>query len=256
MVFAKKRLGVALQLRATPLRRLVTREHLVAGYRYLCRRAAARFMRRGLDRADLEQIAAIGLIKAADRYDAALGTPFEAYAWVLIVGELMHYARDGDRFMRAPRGVRELAGRWKRAERALRSALAREPTEKDVEGVLCVTEAQARELRSYRASGNLLSFECLKQWEDPLAAESFNELLDRLTLDRMLQALSPLEREIVVAIHLRGTSVVELAQRLGYSRRHVTRLHASAMQHLKRTSEVGFPRCGEAGCGVSISHGG
>ncbi|HYL26865.1 MAG TPA: sigma-70 family RNA polymerase sigma factor, partial [Candidatus Nitrosotalea sp.] len=232
------------------------REHLVGEYWYLCRRAAARFMRRGLDRADLEQIAAIGLIKAADRYDASLGTPFEAYAWVLILGELMHYARDGDRFVRAPRGLRELAGRWSRAECALRSALGREPDENDVARFLRVTEAQLRELRSYRASDNVLSFERLMQWEDPLAAASFDDLLDRLTLDRMLAALPPLEREIVVAIHLRGTSVVDLSKRLGYSRRHVTRLHALAMRRLKRTSEVGAPRCGEQDCDVSVSYGG
>jgi len=213
-------------------------------------------MRRGLDRADLEQIAAIGLIKAVDRYDASLGTPFEAFAWVLILGELMHYARDGDRFVRAPRGLRELAGRWRRAERALRSALAREPSETDVARFLRVSEAQTRELRSFRASDNVLSFERLTQSADPLAAASFDELLDRLTLEGMLAALSPLEREIVVAIHLRGTRVVELAKRLGYSRRHVTRLHALAMRRLKRASEVGVPRCGEPGCDVSVSHGG
>jgi RNA polymerase sigma factor (sigma-70 family) len=74
--------GVALWFRATPLRR----ERIVAQYWYLCRRAARRFMRRGLDSADLEQVGAIGLIKAADRYDPLQKAPFEAYAWLLIVG--------------------------------------------------------------------------------------------------------------------------------------------------------------------------
>ena len=105
---------MALQFRATPLRRPVPRERLVAEYRYLCRRAARRFMRRGLDRADLEQVGAIGLLKAVDRYDPAHRAPFEAYAWLLIAGELMHYVRDCERVLRAPRGVRELARRWSR----------------------------------------------------------------------------------------------------------------------------------------------
>ena len=60
---------MALQFRATPLRRLVQRDRLVAEYRYLCRRAARRFMRRGLESADLEQVGAIGLLKAIDRYE-------------------------------------------------------------------------------------------------------------------------------------------------------------------------------------------
>ena len=59
------------------------------------------------------------------------------------------------------------------------------------------------------------------------------KVLDRLTVDRILQALSPLERQIVRSIHLEGLSTVELAARLGYSRRHVTRLHRAAIDRLK-----------------------
>ena len=67
-------------------------------------------MRRGLDRADLEQVAAIGLIKAVDRYDCAQAAPFEAYAWLLVLGELMHYVRDSERFVaRAARRARSRA---------------------------------------------------------------------------------------------------------------------------------------------------
>ena len=91
-------------------------------------------MRRGLDRADLEQVAAIGLIKAVDRYDPAQAAPFEAYAWLLVLGELMHYVRDSERFVRAPRGLRDLERRWSAAERELWPRLGREPTESDVAG--------------------------------------------------------------------------------------------------------------------------
>ena len=77
---------MALRFRATPLRRLLERDRFVAEYWYLCRRAARRFKRRGLDPADLEQVGAIGLIKAVDRYDPEQRAPFEAYAWLLIIG--------------------------------------------------------------------------------------------------------------------------------------------------------------------------
>jgi len=53
-------------------------------------------MRPGLDKADLHQIAAIGLIKACDRYNPGVATPFEAFAWLFIIGELMHFVRDGE----------------------------------------------------------------------------------------------------------------------------------------------------------------
>ena len=67
---------------------------LVASFHHLCKRGAHKFWRSGLERNDLEQVAAIGLIKAARRYDPTMPTPFEAYAWLMIVGELMHHVRD------------------------------------------------------------------------------------------------------------------------------------------------------------------
>jgi RNA polymerase sigma-B factor len=247
----KLRLGVALRFRTTPFRRLVPiarndyppsspapqtpvdRDGTVVAYWYLCRRAARRFMRRGLDRADLEQVAAIGLIKAIDRYDRSQSAPFEAYAWLLVVGELMHYVRDSERFLRAPRGVRELERRWTAAERELWALLGREPKERDVAQVLDATPAEVREIRSYRATNQMISFEVLGNSEQRTPPCGIEDVLDRLTVERILAALSPLERQIVRSIHLDGVTVVELARRLGYSRRHVTRLHRAAIERLK-----------------------
>lgn len=231
---------MALHFRARPSRPSaqlsIDRERLVAEYWYLCRRAARRFVRRGLDRADLEQVAAIGLIKAADRYDCAQTAPFEAYAWILILGELMHHVRDTERVMRAPRGVRDLERRWSAAERELFPLLGREPKENDVAARLGVSQADVREINAYRASCQILSFEALGGSEQRIAASEIDEVLDRLTVERMLSALRPLERTIVQSIHCDGMSVVELAARLGYSRRHVTRLHRAALERLKSSS--------------------
>jgi RNA polymerase sigma-B factor len=246
-------LGVALEFRATSLRRLIERERFVAHYWYLCRRAARRFMRRGLDRSDLEQVGAIGLIKAVDRYDPSQAAPFEAYAWLLIVGELMHYVRDGERLVRAPRTVRELERRWSAAERELWQHFGREPSERDVMRHMAATPVQAREIRAYRASAHVLSFEGVNKCEQRTPARAIDNLLDRLTIERLLRALPALEREIVVSIHLHGLTVVELAARLGYSRRHVTRLHRAAIDRLKMASEVGAARGAEGRCGVSVS---
>lgn len=76
--------------------RVPTRETLFNEFGALCTRACRRFVRPGLDKADLYQIAAIGLIKACDRYDPAAATPFEPFAWLFIIGELMHFVRDGE----------------------------------------------------------------------------------------------------------------------------------------------------------------
>jgi RNA polymerase sigma factor (sigma-70 family) len=245
---------VALRFRATSLRRF-ERERLVAEYWYLCRRAARRFLRRGLDRADLEQVGAIGLIKAVDRFDRSRSAPFEAYAWLLIVGELMHYVRDSERVLRAPRSVRELERRWSAAECKLWSLLGREPTESDVVRSVGATPEQARELRAYRASRSVLSFEVLHgEKRDPPCA--IDDLLDRLTVERMLQSLPPLQRQIVRSIHIEGVALVDVATRLGYSRRHVTRLHRAAIERLRGSSEVGSLANAEQDRRVSLSHRG
>jgi RNA polymerase sigma-B factor len=218
------------------LRRLIARDRFIAEHWYLCRRAARRFVRRGLDRADLEQVAAIGLIKAVDRYDPGRGAPFEAYAWLLIVGELMHYVRDSERLVRAPRRVRDLDRRWNAAERELLARLGRRPSERDVARFVAATPAQEREIRTYRAGSQTISFHLLTGREEYVPLGTIDDLLDRVAVERMLLALPPLERRIVAAIHLDGAKVVEVAARLGYSRRHVTRLHRVAIERLKRSS--------------------
>jgi RNA polymerase sigma-B factor len=214
-------------------RRPQDRELVIAEHRYLCRRAARRFLRPSLDRADLEQVAAIGLIKAVDRYDSSQATPFEAYAWLLVLGELMHYVRDGERILRAPRRIRDLERRWVAAERELWMLLGREPRESDVARYTNASPAEQRDVREYRASGRVDSFELLpaSAWRQP--ARMFESVLDKLTLERMLAVLPPLEKQIVRSIHIDGTTVVDLAKRLGYSRRHLTRLHRMAMARLR-----------------------
>lgn len=63
----------------------------------MARRVAARFARPGLEREDLVQVAAVGLIHAADRFDERRGVPFVAFALLTVQGELRHYVRDASR---------------------------------------------------------------------------------------------------------------------------------------------------------------
>lgn len=217
----------------TTHRRPEDRDAAIAEHRYLCRRAARRFVRPSLDRADLEQVAAIGLIKAVDRYDRTQATPFEAYAWLLILGELMHHVRDGERLLRAPRRIRDLERRWVSAERELWPILGREPREADVAQYINATPAEQRDVRDYRVSGRVASFEALPIAAWRADAAEFEVVLNGMALERMFAVLTPLETQIVRSIHLEGMTIVDLAKRLGYSRRHVTRLHRTAMSRLR-----------------------
>jgi RNA polymerase sigma factor (sigma-70 family) len=139
-------------------------------------------------------------MKAVQRYRSPHGAPFEAFASLLIRGELMHYVRNGR--ARAPTlSLDFLAGR-----------------------------------------------ECGE-------AGGLDDLLDRLTVEAMLQPLPPLERRIVIGLHVECCTVVEVAARLGYSRRHVTRLHRSALRRLRSQCEVGAASAAEPRGNVPLSDG-
>jgi RNA polymerase sigma-B factor len=206
------------------------RDRVIAEHRYLCVRAARKFLRPGLDRADLEQTATLGLIKAVDRYDASQETPFEGYAWLLVLGELMHHVRDGERLLRAPRRVRDLDRRWLSAERELWGVLGREPLESDVARYVNASPAERRDVREFRASGVLVSMEKLDAKRSREAEEEIEVVLARMTIDAALDRLVPLERDILRAVYFEGETIAEVAARLGYSRRHLTRLHRRALR--------------------------
>src|SRR5579872_644259 len=169
------------------------RASAIAAHRYLCVRAARKFVRSGTDRCDLEQVAALGLIKAVDRYDGRGGAPFEAYAWVLIVGELMHYVRDSERLLRVPRRVRELERRWYSAQCELRALLGREPSESEVIQFLGIRLDEAHDVLRCRENAQVLSFEALRPSEWRSLAYTIDDApLDRAWVARALRTLTPL----------------------------------------------------------------
>jgi RNA polymerase sigma-B factor len=209
------------------------RERTIHQYRYLCTRGARKFMRDGIDRRDLEQVAAIGLIKATDRFDPKIGTPFEAYAWVFVLGELMHYVRDSERAVRAPRRVRELERRCGTAERELWTKLGREPKPLELAAYLGVGDGEVREMLRYRAEVLPLSVDALRPYEQRSLSYTIDNDIDRVVIESGLERLSRVEREIVREIYENDTPINEIARRLGYSRRHITRLHRAALYKLR-----------------------
>jgi RNA polymerase sigma-B factor len=211
---------------------LCSRDDAVEKYWYLCARAARRFTRPGLDRADLEQVAAIGLVKAADRYDPDCRTPFEAYAWLLMIGELMHYVRDSERMVRAPRRLRELDRRWIRAEHDVWMQHGREATPAEIMEITGADRSACGELRQYRAASHVVPFDGLKALDQQALAYTIDAELDRIGMESIIARFSPLERTIIEEIYDNDTPISVLAVKLGYSRRHVARLHRRLLRKL------------------------
>jgi RNA polymerase sigma-B factor len=209
------------------------RDGIVAHYAYLKRRAAKKFFRPGLDRADLEQIAAIGLIKACDRYDENQQTPFEAFAWLFVVGELMHYVRDHERLIRPPRRLRNLEKRVQEASETLVFELGRTPTAGELAAQLGLDATEMNDLQVCRERSLPQSLEALDPQTSKRCSYTLEGREDRMLLDAALAQLTKIERTIVLAIYAAGYTQMEVARRLGYSRRHISRLHRNALTKMR-----------------------
>ena len=223
---------------APPLLRRAVREtngrpaadRLVADYRYLCRRGARKFWRPGLERCDLEQVAAIGLIKASRRFDPSTSTPFEAYAWLIVVGELGHYVRDFERIVRVPRRLRAFEPLFNRASDTCTGRIGREPTDAELAqemGVLAETVAEIRRARESAATVTL---------EDPAAralSDNSIALEDRAVVDAAFRTLSVLERRIIVGTYVLRLSSLELGRTLGLPPRRISRIRRSALGRIQ-----------------------
>jgi len=219
------------------------RDRMVGQYAYLCRRGARRFMRPGIDRADLEQVAALGLLKACHRYNAGLNTPFEAYAWLFIIGELMHYVRDYERLVRPPRRLRQLDRLAHDAYESLVGELGRAPTRQDIAEKLGVRTSEIEALSQYREQASFEPIDASRTPQAAMSARFPSEIWDdRLMVQDALQMLNDAERSVVLGVYAGGFTQIELARRLGYSRRHISRLHRGALNKMR-------PAVTDAACG-------
>jgi RNA polymerase sigma-B factor len=220
-------------------RSAANRHDVIGAYRYLCRRGARKFRRPESDSSDLEQVAAIGLIKATDTYNAERSTPFEAYAWMMVVGELMHYVRDHERSIRLPRWLRALERRYMLAWEALAARDHSEPSTHALARELGVTTDVVEQLQAMRR-GNHLSdgdpespraqLQC-----DALPARTPSiSIEERLTVIMAVDELPERERIVILGTFDAGLSQAEIARMLGLSQSQVSKILGRALGKLHK----------------------
>lgn len=219
----------------------VAREALVARHLGLVRHVAARFRSTGLDPEDLEQVGAVGLVKAVNGFDPTRGLRFSTYAVPVITGEILRFLRD-DGPVRISRGARALARRARRARDELCQSLGREPT---IDEVAAAVDAPRDEVvLALEASGRPLSLESPLEPEQGEAATLLDRLADpadaasagerRALISELLEQLEPAERRAVVMRYFDDLTQQEIADRLGVSQSHVSRVLGRALQRLRR----------------------
>jgi len=216
------------------------RDDLVTAHMGLAEYLARRFTNRGEPLDDLVQVAALGLLKAVDRFDPERGLEFSTYATPTIVGELKRHFRDKGWAVRVPRRVQELHLRLGSVVSILSQELGRSPTigaAVSEEEVLEAIEAG----HAYRFTS--LDAPAGNDDEMSLSAELGAEdqgLIDsehRVTLSPLIAQFPPRERMILHLRFFEGLTQSEIAARLGISQMHVSRLLARALAQLRTQAE-------------------
>ena len=216
-------------------RNAANRDALISAHLYLCKRGARKFRRAESDASDLEQVAAIGLVKATDSYSAARTTPFEAYAWIVIVGELMHYVRDSERTIRVPRWLRSLDRHYVAVWERLAAQHHAEPTVRQLAAALAVSADVIEQLQAFRRTQVAERESALPSRFDALPAPATGlGLEERLTLVIAVDELEERERVIVLATYGAGLSQSEIASMLRLSQSQVSKLLARALGKLSK----------------------
>jgi RNA polymerase sigma-B factor len=207
-------------------------EELVTTHRYLCARAARRFLRPGLERSDLEQVAALGLIKASRRYDPTMRIPFEPYAWINVLGELMHFVRDHESAVRLPRRLHELDRRVNRFCERHAAQFGVEPSHADVASAFGIPQSSVEQIRS---AGCVVRIVSLDDAIPPVPARSTAvDAEDRLIIEDSLKRLDALEKRIVGGVYFLGMTQAQLARSLRLSPKRVSRIHLGALATMRR----------------------
>ena len=222
---------------------LQAREQLIEQYMSLVRSLARRYSYRGEQLEDLVQIGAIGLIKAIDRFDVDRGVELTTYATPNIIGEIKRHFRDRGWSVRVPRGLQELNIQLSRLLEELTVQLSRSPTIAELAKAAEVTDEEVLEaLESGRAYSSLsLSVGASQDEEgelDPLESLGTEEPRYALTEDLAVLApgfrvLDERERQILHLRFFEGLTQSQIAQQVGISQMHVSRLIRRSLEKIR-----------------------
>src|SRR5205823_6623023 len=222
---------------------LAAREQLIEQYMSLVRSLARRYSYRGEQLEDLVQIGAIGLIKAIDRFDLDRGVELTTYATPNIIGEIKRHFRDKGWSVRVPRGLQELNVQLSRLIEQLTVQLGRSPTIAELAKAANVEEEEVLEaLESGRAYSSL-SLSTGGGGDDdadldPLESIGTEEHAYEVSEDRAVLApgfrvLDDRERKILHLRFFKGLTQSQIAQQVGISQMHVSRLIRRSLEKIR-----------------------
>jgi RNA polymerase sigma-B factor len=218
------------------------RTELIERHLPLARSLAGRYRYTPQPLEDLVQVASLALVKAVDGFDPDRGNPFATYAVATILGEIKRHMRDVGWAVHLPRAAKERVLAVERAERSLSPRLGRAPTVDELAREAGITRDEVLEALSARLAHDAVPLDPAPAGDGapPRAAAALSApdrrldaADDLLTLSSALGRLPAREQAIVRLRFIDGLTQTEIAERVGLSQMHVSRLLRSTLDSLR-----------------------
>jgi RNA polymerase sigma-B factor len=221
------------------------RDRAIEAWLPMAVRLAHRYRRNGQPTDDLVQTAAVGLIKAVDRFDPKLGADFVGFAIPTIAGEIKRYFRDRCWAVRVPRRLQELRLAISASQGELTQKSGRSPTVAEIAAHLDLTEEQVLDglegALAYAATSlsTPVGQDGQVELSDTLGADDqeYEMVESRAALGRAMPLLGQRDRAILILRFYGNHTQAEIADQLGISQMHVSRLIARALRQLRLAME-------------------
>jgi len=224
------------------------RNELVEAHVRLAEFCARRFSYRGEPFDDLRQVALVGLLKAVERFDPGRGVRFTSFATPTIVGELKRHFRDRGWAVHVPRRLQELHLQVGRLVAVLSQELARPPTTAELADQAGVPEEEILESMEVASLYRLASLDLTRVDDDGFevavaarlgaADPELGAVESRVEVFELLEGLPEREQRIVYLRFFEGLTQAEIADRVGLSQMHVSRLLARSLDVLAAEADA------------------
>jgi RNA polymerase sigma-B factor len=224
---------------------LAARERLVERFLPLARQLARRYGAAGEPLDDLVQVASLGLVKAIDRYELDRGTAFSSFAVPTILGEIKRHFRDTGWTVRVPRAIQERRIQVNRAIPVLTGRLGRSPTTAEIAEHIQSTSEEVLEALEAAAAYEPVSLDASpggdeddETWAQAVGLDdpSYELVEFGATLAPAMKALAPRERVILHMRFVEDMTQSQIADKIGISQMHVSRLIRRALEQMRETA--------------------
>ncbi len=219
---------------------------LVEGYLPLCKAIAWKFRGQGVETEDLEQVAAIALMKAIERFEPERGFKFTTFAMPTIAGEVRNHIRDKGGAIRVNRDTRSRLYQLRKVTDQLTQQLQREPSLKEIAAAMNVTPDELLSLLDARDASDVMSMDAgmssdedAQRLEERLGTqdEGFERVEQREWMQWVLKQVTPQERLLLEKRFIERLGQRDTAKVLGVSQMQVSRMERKVLARLRELTE-------------------